>query len=180
MKNFQSNLLIFFALALCGLCVFQWQDQTVQRNEIDAQNQMLFQKASDIQGFTNSVATLNAQVIQMDVRIAELKNTAATNSQLIASQKTEINHWQLVGEQLTNQITQYQEGLATLQGKLKEAYAGISQQNAAISNLVAQRDDYVRQYNASVKDRNEIVGKYNDLAKQVEKLQSGGDNSSSK
>ena len=180
MKNFQINLLIIFALALCGLCAFQWHDQTVQRNEIDAQNQMLFQKASDIQGFTNSIATLNAQVTQMDARITELKSTAATNEQLIASQKTEINHWQFVSEQLTNEITQYKEGLDTLQQKLKEAYAGISQQNTAISNLVAQRDDYVRQYNASVKERNEIVGKYNDLAKQVEKLQSGGDNSSNK
>ena len=34
MKHFQSNLLIVLALALCGLCAFQWYEQTVQRDEI--------------------------------------------------------------------------------------------------------------------------------------------------
>ena len=59
----------------------------------------------------------------------------------------------------------------TLESKLKEAYAGIDKQNEAITNLVAQRNDFVKKYNDEVKDRNDIVAKYNELVKQI---QSGG------
>jgi len=34
MKNLQQNLLILLAMALCGLCVYQWHVQTLQRDEI--------------------------------------------------------------------------------------------------------------------------------------------------
>ena len=62
----------------------------------------------------------------------------------------------------------------TLQSKLKDAYAGIEQQNETITNLVAQRDDFVKKFNDEVKDRNDVVAKYNDLVKQVQQQQSGG------
>ena len=44
MKNFQVNLFIVLALALCGLCVYQWYEQTVQRNEIQTLNQMVYER----------------------------------------------------------------------------------------------------------------------------------------
>ena len=59
MKNFQQNLLIVLALALCGLCAFQWYVQTVQRNEITTLNGMVYEKNVAIQSATNSIATLN-------------------------------------------------------------------------------------------------------------------------
>ena len=77
---------------------------------------------------------------------------------------------------MTNEITQYKQAVDSLESKLKEAYDGINRQNTAITNLIAQRDDFVKKYNDEVNDRNGIVAKYNELAKQVEKLQSGGNN----
>ena len=62
----------------------------------------------------------------------------------------------------------------TLEAKLKEAYAGIEKQNETITNLVAQRDDFVKKFNDEVKDRNDVVAKYNELAEQVKKQQGGG------
>jgi chromosome segregation ATPase len=180
MKNFQQNLLVVLALGLCGLCAFQWYEQTQQRNEITALNEMVFQKNSDIQNATNSVAQLNQQVEQMDARITEIKSAAATNEQLVAIQKAEITKLQFAGEGFTNEIEQYRNAVDTLESKLKDAYDGIGKQNETITNLAAQRDDFVNKYNDEVKDRNDIVAKYNDLAKQVEKLQSGSSNSSGK
>jgi hypothetical protein len=58
--------------------------------------------------------------------------------------------------------------VGALESKLKDAYAGIEKQNAAITNLVAERDGLVLKYNNEVKDRNDIVAKYNQLAKQVQ------------
>ena len=172
MKNFQQNLLIVLALSLCGLCAWQWYQQTLQRNEIDTQNRLVYDRNSAIQGYTNSLFTLNHQVTQMDARLTEIKAEAATNEQIVISQKSEIVTLQFANLNLTNEITQYKQAVDTLETKMKEAYAGIDKQNGAISNLVSQRNDLLQKFNDEVKDRNDIVAKYNALAEQVEKLKS--------
>ena len=171
MKNFQVNLLIVLALGLCGLCARQWYEQTVQRNEIQTLNQLVYDRNAAIQGYTNSLATLNHQVNQMDTRLTEIKAAAATNEQLIISQKAKIAQLQFANDNLTNEIVQYKQAVDALESKLKEVYTGIDKQNEAITNLVAQRNDLVQKYNDEVKDRNNIVEKYNELVKLV---QSGG------
>jgi chromosome segregation ATPase len=173
MKNFQQNLLIVLALALCILCAFQWYGQTLQRNEITTLNGIVYDKNVAIQDATNSVATLNHQVAQMDARITEIKAAAVTNEQLVVTQKAEIVQLQFTSANLTNELAQYKVAVDTLESKLKEAYAGIAQQNETITNLVAQRDDFVKKFNDEVKNRNDVVTKYNDLVKQVQQQQSG-------
>jgi chromosome segregation ATPase len=173
MKNFQQNLLIGLALALCVLCAFQWYEQTGQRDEIMALNGIVYQKNVAMQDATNSIATLNHQIEQLDGRITEIKVAAVTNEQRVVSQKAEIAQLHFAGANLTNEIAQYQAAVDTLTVKLKEACAGIEKQNAAITNLAAQRDDFVKKYNESMKDRNDVVTRYNDLVNQVQKQQSG-------
>jgi len=172
MKNFQQNLLILLALSLCGLCAFQWYEQTVQRNEITTLNGVVYDKNIAIRDATNSLAVLNHQVDQMDAGLTETKARAATNEQLAASQKAQIALLQYSNLSLTNQITQYKTAVDTLESKLKDAYADLQKQNGDLTNLVAQRDEFVKKYNDEVQDRNDIVAKYNDLAKQVQKQQS--------
>jgi chromosome segregation ATPase len=171
MKNFQVNLLIALALGLCGLCTWQWYEQTAQRDEIQTLDRMVYDRDTAIQGYINSIATLNHQVNQMDASLTEIKAAAATNEQLVISQKTEIAQLQFANDNATNEIAQYKAGVDALESKLKDAYADIEKQNVALTNLVAQRDEFVQKYNDEVKDRNDIVAKYNDLAKQV---QAGG------
>ena len=173
MKNLQVNLFIILAICLCGLCAWQWYEQTVERTTVQNLNRMVYDRDALIQNYTNSIATLNHQVNQMDASLSEMKAVAATNEQLLISQKAEIAQLQFADENATNEIAQYKAGVDALEAKLKEAYAGIDKQNTAISNLVVQRNELVQKYNDEVKDRNDIVAKYNDLVKQVEK-QLGG------
>jgi len=174
MKNFHQNLLIVLALSLCGLCVYQWYDQTVQRNRLENLNQLLAAKSTAIQGYTNSLDTLNHQVEQMDARITELKTAAATNDQATLVQKREITRLQLLTEVQSNEISQYQTAVTNLQAKLQELVDGIKKQNAAMAELTTQRDDFLQKLNDSIKDRNAVVDKYNDLVKQVDKANAAG------
>ena len=171
MKNRQQNLLIVVALSLCGLCVYQWYGQTVQRNEIQKLDQMVYEKSAAIQGYTNSIRTMDRQIADMDARITQLKAEVKTNAELVVAQKRDINQLQIKSEGLTNEITQFKGAVTNLQTKLKEAYEGIQKQNDAMKELVAQRDEFVKKFNDEVKDRNEVVNKYNDLVRQVEKNQ---------
>ena len=173
MKNFQTNLLILLALALCGLCVFQWRVQTVQRHEITTMNGLLYQDNVTIQEATNAVALRDRQIRQMDASLTELKAGAATNEQLLISQKAGLTRLQFSNLQLTNEITQYKTAVDTLEARLKDAYGDLQKQSDAITNLVAQRDEWVAKYNQEVKDRNDVVAKYNELASQVQKQKGG-------
>jgi len=174
MKNFHQNLLIVLALSLCGLCVYQWYDQTVQRNRLENLNHLLAEKSTAIQGYTNSLDNLNHEVAQMDARITELKKAAATNDQINVAQKLELTRLQLLTEVQTNEISQYQTAVTNLQAKLQELVDGIKKQNAAIAELTTQRDDFLQKLNDSIKDRNAVVDKYNDLVKQVDKANAAG------
>ena len=175
MKNFHRNLLVLLAAALCALCVYQWHDQIVQRQSINALNQLVYTRDADIQKYTNSLATLDRQVAQFDVQLTEYKNTVQTNAELIATQKRELTRLQFITADLTNQVAQYKQAVDTLEARLKEAAAGIEKQNTAIKDLAAQRDDLVTKYNAEVKDRNDVVTKYNALVDQIKKAQAAQD-----
>jgi chromosome segregation ATPase len=171
MKNFQQNLLIALALGLCGLCAWQWYFQTVQRDRIDKVDQMVYKQSVEIQGYTNSIASMDAEIAGQQGRINELKQTLGSNDQMIVDQKRDILRLQLSAEGLSNEIVQYQSLTNLLATKLEEAYAGIKRQNEAISNLVDQRDEFVAKYTNSINARNDLVEKYNDLVGQMKKLE---------
>jgi uncharacterized coiled-coil DUF342 family protein len=173
MRTLQQNLLIIVALGLCGLCVYQWYGQTLQRNALQKLEQTVYERSAAIQGYTNSIRNMDGQLTQMDARITQLKLEARTNADLVITQKREIGSLQAIADGLTNQVAEYRSAVESLQGKLKEAYGGIQKQNEAMKELVAQRDEFVKKLNDSVKERNDIVSKYNDLAAQAAKLQGG-------
>jgi chromosome segregation ATPase len=174
MKNSQQNLLIVLALSLCALCAHQWYGQTLQRNEMEQMNRLIYQKSEAIQGYTNTMQMMDRQIAQMDGRITELKNTVLTNGQVMLEQKREINRLEAGNTALMNQIAEYKKAVETVEAKLKEAYEGVKKQNESIKELVAERDDLVTKLNDSVKERNGIVTQYNDLVERVKKMQGGG------
>lgn len=172
MKNFQQNLFIVLGIGLCGLCAYQWYGQTNQRKAMEKLSQTLYDKSVTIRDDSNSIATLNHQVSEMDSNLTVLRDTARTNAETITAQKRQLGLQQLANEQLTNEISQYQDAVGVLTNRLNEIYAGIEKQNAAIKELAKQRDEFVQKYNDEVKDRNNIVSNYNFLAAEVKKMQS--------
>ena len=171
MKNFQQNLLIALALGLCLLCVWQWHVQTDQRKNIDTLNQLNYLKAEAIQGYTNSIQTMQHEISELDARITEFKSAVKSNETVMQEQRRELSRHELANQLLTNQIAQYKAGVATLETRLKDAYEDVRKQNDAIKEVAAQRDEFLKKLNDAVKDRNDVVAKYNDLVKQVEAAQ---------
>jgi len=171
MKNFQQNLLSVLAVCLGALCAWQWFGQTTQRKAVQTLTQVVYDKSVSIRDYTNSIATLNHQILEADSNLTALRNAARTNDETIAAEKREMERLQVVDERLTNEMSQYKDAVGALTNKLAEAYAGVEKQNAAIKDLVAQRDEFVKKYNDEIKDRNNIVSNYNTLAEQVKKMQ---------
>jgi len=134
---------------------------------------MVYGRDKAIQGYTNSIATLNAKVDDMDVRITALKATVASNDEVMVSQKAQITQLQFEHDNDTNEIAQYKVALDALESRLKDAYTSLDKQNETITNLLSQRDDLVQKYDSLATNRNDIVLKYNALVKQVESQQEG-------
>ena len=176
MKNFQQNLFVVLAIALCSLCAFQWYGQTQQRNQMNGLNQVIYQKSAAIRDYTNSIATMSHEVAQMDAEITSLKGTVKTNEQQMAflQRIRRSTGWRPMARRLPTRSPEYKLDLGTVEAKLKDAYDGIKKQNDMLKDVVAQRDEFVQKYNDSVKERNDIVAKYNALVDQVQKAQAGG------
>jgi uncharacterized coiled-coil DUF342 family protein len=164
MKNFQRNLFIVLAIALCGTCAYQWYLQSVQLNTIEKLNQIIFQKSSDIQGYTNSIKTMDADIDQLHDRIAHLKQAAVSNDQWATTEKREVARLQSASDLMTNELIEYKTAVDSLTNKLKEAYDGEKE-------LVAQRDEFVKKLNDSIKSQNDLTAKYNQLVDRFNKLQ---------
>jgi uncharacterized coiled-coil DUF342 family protein len=164
MKNFQRNLFILLALALCGTCAYQWYLQAVQLNTVQRLNDIIYQKSSDIQGYTNSIKTMDAEINQLHDRVTQLKQAAVSNDQWAITEKRELARLQSAGDIMSNQIVEYKAAFDSLTNKLEQAYAGEKE-------LVAQRDEFVKKLNASIKSQNDLTKKYNELVDRFNKLQ---------
>jgi len=171
MKNFLQNLLIVLALGLCGLCAWQWYVQTRLHVEGEALQQTVFNQAAAIQGYTNSISNMEAEISGLSTRVNELKQTAVSNDLVALEQKHEILRLHASSEMMSNEIVQYKDVVEKLEAKLKEASEGIVKQNDAIKQLAAERDAAIQKYNDSVKERNALAEKYNDLVERFNKLQ---------
>ena len=174
MKNFHQKLLLFLSVCLCGLCARQWYVQSLQRADIEKLEQTVFEKNGLLLAASNSVATMDHQISQMDSRITALKGGAQTDDAIIVQLKRDLAKSQASGDAQAAQIAEYKKAVDQLEAKLKESFDGIAKQNENTKQLVAQRDELAAKLNASVKDRNDVVAKYNDLVKQIEKNQAAG------
>lgn len=174
MKNLQQNLLMLLALGLCALCAWQWYVQTLLHNEGQALQRTILKQATEIQGYTNSIKDMDAEIAGLSTRINELRKSGLTNEQAASEQKREILRLRSAGEVMSNEIVQYKDVADKLEGRLKEAAGGIQKQNEAIQQLVAVRDDAIKKYNDSIKERNALAEKYNNLVERFNKLQAAG------
>lgn len=164
MKNFQRNLFIAIAIALCGTCVYQWYQQALQLNTIERQNQIIYAKSSDIQGYTNSIKTRDDEINQLHDRITQLKQAAVSNDQWAVAEKREMARLQSAGDILSNEMVEYKAAVDDVTNKLARAYKDEQE-------LAAQRDQFIKKLNESIKAQNDLTTRYNELVDRFNKLQ---------
>lgn len=164
MKNFQRNLFIVLAIALCGTCAYQWYLQSLQLNTVQELNNRIFQRESEIQNDTNSLRLKDTQVSQLSDRITQLKRVAVSNDEWAITEKREVARLQSDNDLMSNEIVQYKAVVDSLTNKLQEAYDGEKQ-------LSAQRDEFVKKLNDNIKAQNDLTTRYNELVDRFNKLQ---------
>jgi chromosome segregation ATPase len=165
MKNFQRNLFILIAVGLCGACAYQWYLQASQMDAMEHLNSVIYTNSTAIQGYTNSIRDMDAEINQLQERVAQLKRNSVSNDQWAVAEKREVARLLSAGDIVSNELGVYEAAVKTLTNRLDEAYTGEK-------TLAAQRDDFVRRLNQSIQQQNELTVKYNSLVERINKLQS--------
>jgi chromosome segregation ATPase len=169
MKNPLQSLLILLSMCLCGLISWQWYGQALQHRQMSSLSQTIYDQAVSIQGYTNSIRTMDKQIADMEAHLTEFRDTIRSNNLTIATLRQDAHVF-------SNQVEQYKVALEASREQIQQANESIRRQNDSIKDVVAQRDEYVTKLNESIKERNELVGQYNDLVKRVQEMQAAQTN----
>lgn len=164
MKMFLSNLLICFALALCGLSAFQWVREARLRTEIAGLNDTIFERNKSIQTLEGNLKRSEGEVARLETLKTQLTDTIKTNRQeiLALTKRTEKMEKEIEGQK--NQIDVYKDAVERANESIKRQNEDIKKQNEEIKKLAEERNGAVLKFN-------KMVEQYNDLVKQFNKLQ---------
>ena len=164
MQKFLSNLLIFLALSLCTLCVFQWVRESRLRSEVADLHHTVFLKLGAIQNLEVQLKQTKEEVLRLDNLRVELSGIIKTNKEEIQNLTKHSEKLEKEIEAEKAQIAVYKESLDKANDNIRRQNETIKKQNEEMTQLAADR-------NATVDKYNKLVEQYNDLVKQYEKLQ---------
>jgi len=164
MQKFLSNLLIFFALSLCALCVFQWVRESRLRSEVAELHHSVFLKLDAIQNLETQLKQTKEEVLRLDSLRVELSGMVKTN-------KEEILNLTKYSDKLEKEIEADKAQIAIYKEAVEKANENIKRQNEDIKKQNEQMKQLASDRNATVEKYNKLVEQYNDLVKQFEKFQ---------
>jgi chromosome segregation ATPase len=169
MKTFLENLLIVFALALCGLNAYQWKQDAYLRGQVLSLHDTLDKKAETVRGLQRAVEHKDAEIQRLDGLRNELTATVKTNREEIlkltkASEKLEKDL-----ETEKKQVEVYKEALDKANANIKKQNDDIKRQNTELKELAEERNAVVLKFNKLAEDYNKLVQDFNKLQEDFSK-----------
>ena len=170
MKTFLPNLLIFFAMVLCGLCGYQWKREATLRQDIQGLHSKVFDKETTIAQTENRLKKSDAEVQRLEEKGKELTATIATNKQEIVMLKRGVAKLENELEAAKLQVDAYKQAVEKQNQSITQQNEVIKEQNATMKTLSEEHNGMVAKYNDLAKKYNETVTEYNKLGEDYKKL----------
>ncbi len=164
---FLQNLLIFFALSLCGLISFQWVRETELRRTVQKQEDTLHEKLESIQGLQSVVKRDEAEIVRLDGLKNQLTQQVKSNSLEIAGLYRDLEKGTNELERTRTQLDGYKDALTKANDNIRKQNEDIKKQNEEMAKLAEDRNEVVKKFNKVATDYNELASKWN---KQQEEL----------
>jgi chromosome segregation ATPase len=177
MKTFLQNLLIFFALALCGLISFQWVRETQLRKDVQALTDSVHDKAQRIIDLEANVKRDETEIQRLDGLKNQLTQTVKTNEATIDLLGRSLDKATNELDRAQHQIEVYKDAMQTANDNIKRQNDEIKQQNEEIAKIAEERNEMVKKFNKMAADFNELANKWN---KQQEELAKAATNAPAK
>jgi len=171
MKSFLQNLLIFFALALCGLMVFQWTVETDLRKKVQALTDTVHDKSEAIQNLQGNVKRDEAEIQRLDGLKNQLIQTVKSNEVRITALGKDLDKTTNELDHAQKQIAVFKEAVDRANESIKGQNETIKSQNEEMKKMAEERNGLVQKFNKMAADYNDLAKKWNEqqelLAKQA-------------
>jgi septal ring factor EnvC (AmiA/AmiB activator) len=161
MKNFLQNLLIFFALCLCGLIAFQWVRETDLRKEIQKLNDTVHDKSQAIIDLEARLRHDEEEIKRLDGLKNELTATVKSNNLEIARLGKDLEKANVENQRKDKQIEVYKEAINTANENIKKQNEEMKAQNEEMKKLAEDRNEVVKKFNQMAGEYKDLVEKWN-------------------
>lgn len=170
MSKLLPNLVMVFAFALCGLCIFQWSREGVLRKDLATMNDDVYRKKEAIQGLEGVVKQNKEEIAHLEEVRKELIQTRKTNEMTIKDLTAEGDRLIKAKASLEQQLADYKKAVETANDSIRRQNEDIKKQNEIIKTLAQQRDDKAAEVSKIAEEYNKVVGEYNKLVEDVKKM----------
>lgn len=167
MNKLLPNLLILFALGLCGLSAYQWNRETRLHTDRQGLQDKLIAREENIQALQATIKRVEADVARLEIVKTELTETGKSNRLEIDGLKKNLYRTEKEGDALRDQINAYKAAVEKQNESLKRQNEIITEQNGKMKELAEERNGFVEKYNKLAKDYNQVVKEYNELAEKI-------------
>ncbi len=180
MKRLLITLLVLISLALCAVSVEQWRREARLRGAIDdlikklqVENAAKVEAQRKVREYEREIERINALRAEVEAKLVEVTrdfNTLTVDNIArgitIAIYMIELNHTQTGYEAARVALGQGADAIKDRNTAVTGQNSTIEQQNAMLKKLADERDAAITKLNARTRDFNELVEKYNKLAKE--------------
>ena len=163
MKNFLQNLLIFFAVCLCGLIAFQWHREIRLRKDVQSLTDTIHDRMEAIQNLQGTLKRTEDEVKRLDQLKTEPTDTVKSNRlEILQLRKGQEGAAAEIEKEL-KQMGVYKTALEQANENIQKQNDDIRKQNEEMKQLAADRNDAVAKHNQVVEEFNDLARKWNDL-----------------
>jgi len=166
MKNILQNLLIFLALCLCALVVYQGHREAKLRQEIQNLYDTLHDKLENIQSLEGTLKRSEEEVKRLDALKVELTAIVKSNRVRMAQLAKDLDKCGVEVEIGLRKIEEYRAALRQANESILKQNEDIKRQNEQVKRLAEERNQSVIKYNKVVTEFNDLAKKWNDLQQQ--------------
>jgi chromosome segregation ATPase len=177
MRTFLQNLLIFFAVCLCGLCAYQWVLETDLRKDLQKLTDNVQDKKEAIQNLQASVKHDEGEIQRLDGLRTQLTQTVKTNEFQISELNKDLEKATNSLDRAEKQVTTYKDALEQANDNIKRQNDNIKKQNEELAKVAEERNDVVKKFNKMATDYSDLAQKWN---KQQAELAQAATNSAPK
>lgn len=169
MKLFLQNLLIVFALSLCGLISYQWVRETDLRRTVQKQTDTIQDKLDAIQNLQSAVTRDEKEIQRLDGLKTQLTQQVKSNAVELTGLYKALEKGTNELERARDQLTTFKDALATANESIKKQNEDIKTQNEEMAKLIKERNEMVTNYNKTVSEFNDLAAKWNKQQQELAK-----------
>ena len=180
MKTFLYWLLVLIVLGLCGVCADQWRREFKLHRRIDeltemliAENKLRIEFEEKAQRFEQEISRISHLRTEIEAALLDATEKVQMLTEDQKGRGYSLALWMKEATLLKSEVDAFKQLAGKGTDAIKDRNTEVSAQNEAIEKananlrlLVGERDDLINKLNARTKEFNELVEKYNKLAKE--------------